>query len=160
MPKKLESWFQKMQHPGLPICLNNLKRMKHLLDNNTSIIKRVTLVLSKFRRSIYFILFGIFSCLGLFSFLLKSELFIINSVNCKTQFGPCSTNEETILSELKGKNFFTFQSNAVNERLYQDSTNRDVFIERVFPKSITVVIVKRKPVIVMRLDVSPGGVFL
>lgn len=94
-------------------------------------------------------------------FLIKTDFFHIDEVRCKTQYGPCSANDETIAGNLKGKNLFLVSGSDTVKDLKQSFINKSVLVQKIFPKTIEVFIEKRKPVVALiQEEVGDPGFFL
>lgn len=92
--------------------------------------------------------------------LLKSNFFAVAQINCKTQFGMCADNELAQFDEFKGKNLFFLNSRVVENIGTKNITNRRVFVQKVFPNTLVVVLEKKKPVVAVKMDIQPKGAFL
>ena len=102
-------------------------------------------------------------CIFLFfvgALLFRSNFLAIESINCKTQYGICTDQETEMFYQFKGKNLFTLNQNLVKSLGERFSSNRRVFIQKVFPNTLVVVLEKKKPIVAVKMDVQPRGVFL
>lgn len=94
-------------------------------------------------------------------FLLKSQLFSVDKIVCKTQYGPCSKEDEEKVSFAKGENLFLVSSQKIKNSLKNNFPNKEISIQKIFPKTIEVIIEKRKAVVgVTPKELADRGVFL
>lgn len=94
-------------------------------------------------------------------FLLKSQLFSVDKIVCKTQYGPCNKEDEERVSFLKGENLFLVSSQKIKNSLKNNFSNKEISIQKIFPKTIEVIIEKRKAVVgVTPKELADRGVFL
>lgn len=77
----------------------------------------------------------------------KSNLFSIEEVDCKTQYGPCLQEDIAKVQKHIGKNIFFLSKDKVKEVLSQDTMNRKVVVQKNFPWELKVRIEKRKPIV-------------
>lgn len=104
----------------------------------------------------------------LFLFILVSAVIIfqtnflkIKSVSCKTQYGPCDSNDEKVLSKIQGQNIFFADAGNLKDELAQDFRNRNIFIQKVFPNKVSVFLEKRKGQVTFKLaDSQTPGFFV
>lgn len=80
----------------------------------------------------------------------ESQVFTIKKVYCKTQYGPCARQDEEKLEKAAGQNFFVFDTNKLAQELKEVGLNRSVYIEKIFPASVSVSIEKRKAIAVLK----------
>lgn len=94
-------------------------------------------------------------------FLLKSQLFSVDRVVCKTQYGPCDKEDEERVSFARGENLFLTSPQKIKNNLVSNFSNKEISIQKIFPNTIEVVIEKRKAVLgVASKNLSDRGVFL
>lgn len=94
-------------------------------------------------------------------FLLKSQLFSIDKVVCKTQYGPCGEEDEERASLARGENLFLTSPQKIKNSLKNNFSNKEISIQKIFPRTIEIIIEKRKAVIgVTSKNLSDRGVFL
>lgn len=101
----------------------------------------------------------LFILVGIPLIFLKSNISAIDDIRCKTQYGPCDEIDEEKLKEFYGQNLFLVGSHRVEERLKQNFQNRNVYVQKVFPKKLVVILDRRKPFIALTNEVVTG-VFL
>ena len=92
--------------------------------------------------------------------LLKSSISTIESIRCKTQYGPCDETDEGKLKEFYGQNLFLLGSRRIESRMKEDFQNRSVSVQKVFPKELVVILDKRKPIVALKKESLEDGVFL
>lgn len=124
------------------------------------ILSRYNRIFSRFftGKQVAFLLIILF--IGIFVFFVTSGLFAIKNISCKTQYGPCVGNNEETLKEFYGKNLFLLNSNKVRRKEESIFSNRRVFVQKVFPNTLSVVIEKRKPLAGVSVGIDKKGVFL
>lgn len=94
-------------------------------------------------------------------FLVRHKVFLVDEVRCRTQYGPCSQGDENTLNSLKGKNLFLLSADKTVENLKQSFANKDVLLQKIFPKTVEIFIEKRKPLVALaQEDVGDRGFFL
>ena len=81
-------------------------------------------------------------------------------IECKTQYGPCEEEDLKITNSALGENIITFNAKRLKEKLLQRFKNEEVFIQRVFPSTIEVVIQKRKGYIALKKEGIGEGFFV
>ncbi len=92
---------------------------------------------------------------GVFRF---PTLLTVQAVDCKTQYGLCTVEEERQVSNLIGEDFFALDNNLFGTKLIEsDFRIRRVLIEKIFPNRLTVILEKRKAVLGL---MNETGVFL
>ncbi|MEK7521811.1 MAG: FtsQ-type POTRA domain-containing protein [Patescibacteria group bacterium] len=70
-------------------------------------------------------------------------IFLISQISCKTQFGACDQNEYKRLDQFKGNNLVTLSNKKVEESLLQDFKNEKVYVHKILPNTLSVIIKKR-----------------
>lgn len=100
-------------------------------------------------KAVWSLLFLIF-CI-LFVIFLRSSLFALKNIHCKTQYGPCSKSDEERLTTLLGENFFFYNTQTLTLGLKKAFLNRSVYVEKIFPDTLSVSIEKRKAIVVVKL---------
>lgn len=70
--------------------------------------------------------------------------FLVRDVDCKTQYGPCSSKDLEKLESYKGANLFLIDTNRIAERLLSDFGNGRVYVYRVFPAKLAATIAKKR----------------
>lgn len=89
------------------------------------------------------------------------ELREVREISCKTQYGPCRSEEQEKLRQFVGEDIIFFNSTDVKEIFSGDFRTRDVYVQRVFPGKLNVFLEKRKPFMGVRLEgFKDEGVFL
>lgn len=97
----------------------------------------------------------------LMGIVLKSQLFNFQSFSCKSQFGPCSRQEEEKIEAFLGQNIIFLNTSQVKGAFRQDFMIRDVFVQKVIPNKLSVFLEKRKPIVAVTVaDSGQNGVFL
>lgn len=82
----------------------------------------------------------------------------VGAVHCKTQYGPCTQDEEKGLDDLVGQDFLQLDTVSVGTKVSEsDFRIRRALVEKVFPNSLTIILEKRKAAISIA---SANGVFL
>lgn len=104
----------------------------------------------------------IFVAFLLFAFKLQlikvPTLIRVASVHCKTQYGPCTQDEEKRLENLVGQDFFQLDTVLVAIKISEsDFRIKQALVEKVFPNSLSVILEKRKAVVGIAVE---NGVFL
>lgn len=97
------------------------------------------------------IFFTFASLVGLY-FFLTSSFFDVKSVRCKTQYGPCSKTDEGFLAKYYSGNLFFTNTGKVETELEGLFINRQVYVERIFPNSLSVSIEKRKAIVALKTN--------
>lgn len=72
------------------------------------------------------------------------DLFLISSVDCKTQYGPCSSKDLEKLESYKGTNLFLIDTNRIAGQLLSDFGNSRVYVYRIFPARLAATIAKKR----------------
>lgn len=94
-------------------------------------------------------------------FLLKTQLFSVDRVVCKTQYGPCDKEDEERASLARGENLFLVSPQKIKNNLKNNFSNKEVSIQKIFPRTIEIVIEKRKAILgVTSKNLLDRGVFL
>lgn len=94
-------------------------------------------------------------------FLLRSQLFSIDRVVCKTQYGPCDKEDEERASLAQGENLFLTSPQKLKNSLKNNFSNKEISIQKIFPKTIEIIIEKRKAILgVTPKNLLDRGVFL
>lgn len=94
-------------------------------------------------------------------FLLKSQLFSVDKVICKTQYGPCSREDEERASLIRGENLFLTSPQKIKNSLKNNFSNKEISVQKIFPKTIEIIIEKRKAVLgATPKNLLDRGVFL
>lgn len=94
-------------------------------------------------------------------FLLKSQLFSIDKVVCKTQYGPCGKEDEERASLARGENLFLTSPEKIKNSLKNNFSNKEISIQKIFPRTIEIIIEKRKAILgVTPKNLLDRGIFL
>lgn len=72
---------------------------------------------------------------------------MIQTISCKTQYGPCSQEDNEVINKIIGKNLFFIKSVNYSSQLEHIYINKKAFIEKIFPSKIAVFIEKRKAIV-------------
>ncbi len=91
---------------------------------------------------------------------LKSPLFAVNTINCKTQYSLCSDTDQKLLDSFKGQNLIFLKTHDVEAKITQSFANRKIVVQKSFPGTLSVFLERRKPYVAIRVADSPDGVFL
>lgn len=86
----------------------------------------------------------------------KPTLFVIRNVECKTQYGPCGTDELDQIKNFTGENLLFFDTRRLENSLLQSFKNRKVYVNKLFPDRLAVFIEKRRAFIGLLKDELPG----
>lgn len=82
----------------------------------------------------------------------------VAAVYCKTQYGPCTQDEEKRLENLAGQDFFQLDTVLVATKISEsDFRIKQALVEKVFPNSLNVILEKRKATVGIAVE---NGVFL
>lgn len=82
----------------------------------------------------------------------------VAGVYCKTQYGPCTQEEEKRLENLVGQDFLRLDTVLVATKISEsDFRIRRALVEKVFPNSLNVILEKRKAIVGIAVE---NGVFL
>ena len=101
------------------------------------------------------LLVSLFFCFSVFLFFLSLKLqwlkvptiIKVGAVYCRTQYGPCTQEEEKRLENLVGRDFLQLDAIAAAVKISEnDFRIRRALVEKIFPGSLTVIIEKRKPI--------------
>lgn len=93
--------------------------------------------------------------------LVKGNLFSIEKIDCKTQYGPCSERDIETLETFQGKNLFLLPQTDVRKSLGENFLNRQVSMQKIFPNRLEIVIEKRKPAVALvQSPIAEMGFFL
>lgn len=95
---------------------------------------------------------GVLAFLALLAVFLRSPLFSIKNLVCKTQYGPCSKADEEIINQSREENILFYDTDNLTQGLKGIYLNRTVYIEKVFPGKLSVSIEKRKAIAALRLS--------
>lgn len=99
-----------------------------------------------------------FFIIGSVILIFQTNLLKISETSCKTQYGPCDPNDEKIISKIQGQSLFFADTGNLAKELGNDFKNRNIFVQKIFPKRISVFVEKRKPQVAFKLSDSqtPG----
>lgn len=89
-----------------------------------------------------------------------SQLLVIKTVDCKTQYGPCENEDIQLASRFVGKNIFLVSDLVVGETLQANFKNNRVFVHRQLLHTLSLVIEKRKAALAIRKEKLTRGLFL
>ncbi|OGY09292.1 MAG: hypothetical protein A2782_00160 [Candidatus Blackburnbacteria bacterium RIFCSPHIGHO2_01_FULL_43_15b] len=92
-------------------------------------------------------------------FLLANFISVKNIV-CKTQYGPCGQQDVKLASRFVGRNLFLVTSAEVDEILAQNFRNNKVYVNKVFPQTLSLFVEKRKGFVAVGKPSLGNGVFL
>jgi hypothetical protein len=92
--------------------------------------------------------------------ILKSPVFSINSIECKTQYSPCSDMDQKVLEDFKGKNLIFLKDSEVDLKVTKSFANRKIVVQKIFPGTLSVFVERRKPQVGIRSQTSQDGIFL
>lgn len=98
-------------------------------------------------KTVFFFLVLLFSLLVLVA--ARGEFFIVEDIDCKTQYGPCTALDVDTLQKYEGKDIFFLSQDLLKSELLRDVMNRKVVVQKSFPRKLLVRIEKRKPVIAL-----------
>lgn len=90
----------------------------------------------------------------------RGQLFSFQAFSCKSQFGPCSAQEEERIKNFLGRSLFFLDTGEVEEVLSNDFSVKGVYIQKVIPNKLNVFLEKRKPVVAVSVLGFEEGVFL
>lgn len=85
----------------------------------------------------------------------------VQAIECKTQYGPCTLDEERSLGEFLDQDFLLLDTTLIQKRvLERDFKNKRILVEKVFPNKLVVVLEKRKPIVVLDTPQAQGVFFV
>lgn len=87
------------------------------------------------------------------------KLFLVKNIECKNQYGPCTDKDSEKTNEAENQSIFFLNIRNLKEKLESDFTNQEVYIHKIFPDKLQVIIEKRKPYVGLGKD-KLNGIFL
>lgn len=110
-----------------------------------------------------FVRFGIpLIIVGFIIWLVKSEQVFVKYYSCKTQYGPtCDSKDQELLKKYVGSNFFTLNTESIENDLKTSFINERISVQKVIPAKLSAFIVKRKPIVAAKMgSIETSGYFL
>lgn len=104
----------------------------------------------------YLVLLTVLIIGGVWILKTKPTLFVIRNVECKTQYGPCGTDELDQIKDFTGENLLFFDTRRLENSLSQSFKNRKVYVNKLFPGRLVVFIEKRRAFIGLLKEELPG----
>lgn len=80
------------------------------------------------------------------SLVLASDLFKVKNISCQTQYADCPKETEDSLGEFSGNHIFLVDEAKIKRMILADFRFRQVFVRRILPASLEVLVEERKPI--------------
>ncbi|MBI2268289.1 MAG: hypothetical protein HYU80_02435 [Candidatus Blackburnbacteria bacterium] len=93
-------------------------------------------------------------------FLESRRVFTVKSIECKSQYGPCLEEDISVTRGFLGSSLLFLDTSQVSVALSRSFKNRKVYVQKVFPGTLQIVIEKRRTFVAVGKTSFKDGIFL